>query len=295
MQLKKNSTVAIAVTCVASVSVWLFGVYVVDRMELSGMSWFKESIQVEASGAVDVWWPTSDVKISNVQPFKALLKDKAVHEYQMFWQVDGGQYNGMYDSYQDYPHKEAIVDLSSWNWKGAGPYKLSFIAQDGQGNEISRREITIYTADYVVKNSTVAPTDSVLTLPAPAPVAVDNTQAAVSSPSQTQSSGLYVEADSSPRRQANEWRNSRPGDAALMDKIADQSVGVWFGNWNYDVRNDAQQLVEKAGAKGETAVIVAYNIPGRDCGGYSAGGAGSPKATFLGCDLLRMVLEAAGL
>ena len=55
-------------------------------------------------------------------------------------------------------------------------------------------------------------------------------------------------------------------------RIANQAVATWFGGWNGDVRSDVQSLVSRAANKGKIATLVAYNIPHRDCGLYSAGG-----------------------
>lgn len=82
---------------------------------------------------------------------------------------------------------------------------------------------------------------------------------------------LYVDPDSSAKRQADEWRKDRPGDAAQMDKIATRPQAFWFGEWSGDVRTAVARVVDAAG--GSIPVLVAYNIPGRDCGGHSAGGA----------------------
>lgn len=60
-----------------------------------------------------------------------------------------------------------------------------------------------------------------------------------------------------------------------MDKVAAQPVARWFGGWNTNVEADVAQAVASATAANATAVLVAYNIPQRDCGSYSAGGAGS--------------------
>lgn len=91
-------------------------------------------------------------------------------------------------------------------------------------------------------------------------------------------SALWVPSISRPRLTAEEWRTSRPTDAAVMDKIAAQPVAQWFGDWNADVRGDVDRVVSQATAAGAMPVLVAYNIPQRDCGSYSAGGAGSPSA-----------------
>lgn len=59
----------------------------------------------------------------------------------------------------------------------------------------------------------------------------------------------------------------------MMDKIAGSATPTWFGGWNADVRGDVARLVGSAAATGSAPVLVAYNIPARDCGSYSAGGA----------------------
>src|SRR4051812_10812511 len=42
------------------------------------------------------------------------------------------------------------------------------------------------------------------------------------------SARLYVDPSSRAKQQANEWRRSRPADAALMDKIAEQPLARWI-------------------------------------------------------------------
>lgn len=55
-----------------------------------------------------------------------------------------------------------------------------------------------------------------------------------------------------------------------MAKIADQPTAQWYGNWG-NTEQDIRSLVSRTG--GSVPVVVAYNIPHRDCGGWSAGGA----------------------
>lgn len=86
---------------------------------------------------------------------------------------------------------------------------------------------------------------------------------------------LYVKSDSPALRQARDWRGSRRADAELLEYIAAQPTGAWFGDWNGDVARDAGRLMDDATRRGQVPTIVAYNIPNRDCGAYSAGGAGS--------------------
>ncbi len=84
------------------------------------------------------------------------------------------------------------------------------------------------------------------------------------------SARLFVDRDSPARKQADAWRRARPADAELMERIAAQPVGKWFGGWNRDVRGDVDRVMDRSG--GSVPVLVAYNVPNRDCGSYSAGG-----------------------
>lgn len=82
---------------------------------------------------------------------------------------------------------------------------------------------------------------------------------------------LYVDPNSSARQTADAWRLTRPADAAEMDKIAAQSQARWFGNWNTNITGDVGSAVTQMTSAGAVPVLVAYNIPQRDCGGLSGG------------------------
>jgi endoglucanase len=59
-----------------------------------------------------------------------------------------------------------------------------------------------------------------------------------------------------------------------MAELAARPVATWFTHdGGYEAR--ARTLTARAAAARRTPVIVLYSIPGRDCGSYSAGGAGS--------------------
>lgn len=89
---------------------------------------------------------------------------------------------------------------------------------------------------------------------------------------------LWVPAWSRARITADQWRSSRPADATLMDKIAAQPQAQWFGGASADIRADVDRVVASATSAGALPVLVAYNIPHRDCGSFAAGGASSPDA-----------------
>lgn len=97
------------------------------------------------SGIIDVWWPTDNARVGTETPFKALLRDRAIDSYSMYWQVDGDRLNEMYDNGTDYPHKEVLVGFSGWIWKGNGPYLINFIAKDkNSGTTLSQKSINLF-------------------------------------------------------------------------------------------------------------------------------------------------------
>jgi hypothetical protein len=97
------------------------------------------------SQTTDVWWPTNNAHVSGVQPLKAMVENSDVSQYTMTWQVDGGSPVPMNDSQADYPHKEALIDFTSWKWLGSGPYRLTLVSKDHSGKVISQAAIQVYT------------------------------------------------------------------------------------------------------------------------------------------------------
>ncbi len=97
------------------------------------------------STAINLWWPTNGGTVTGIQPFKGLIEGRDLGQYNMYWQVDGDRLNIMGDSNVDWPHKEALVDLSGWNWRDDGKYNLNFVAKDLSGIMISQKSIDIFT------------------------------------------------------------------------------------------------------------------------------------------------------
>ena len=86
---------------------------------------------------------------------------------------------------------------------------------------------------------------------------------------------LYIDPYSNAKRQVDEWRDTRPADASQINKIATESQADWFGDWSGNIRLAVSNRVTTITDAGALPVLVAYNIPVRDCGSYSSGGAGS--------------------
>jgi endoglucanase len=234
---------------------------------------------------INIWWPTSNAQLTGQQPFMAELKDMPVDNYKMYWSVDNGGWNHMPSSYNNYPHKEAVVDVNSWNWKGSGPYVVTYIATGNAGKKLAQKSVSVQV------NSETAATTSTVTEESPATTAdtqttntntIEPTTSTANNVEQSSNPlnkfSLYVQPGSNAERQAQEWRFSRPADAATMDRLAAQPVAKWLGGWNQNIENDTRSYIDAARQSNKLPVVVAYNIPQRDCGSYSAGGSSSGEA-----------------
>ena len=84
---------------------------------------------------------------------------------------------------------------------------------------------------------------------------------------------LYVDPSSNARRQADQWRSSRPADARAVDIIAQQPQAFWINEWAGEPKRAVSGIVKQVRKASALPVLVAYNIPNRDCGSHSAGGA----------------------
>jgi endoglucanase len=74
-------------------------------------------------------------------------------------------------------------------------------------------------------------------------------------------------------------RAGRSGDAALIAREAATPQAMWFtGGTPQEVRRDVRQASALAAATRTVPTLVVYNVPGRDCSQYSAGGAADDAA-----------------
>lgn len=61
-------------------------------------------------------------------------------------------------------------------------------------------------------------------------------------------------------------------DAALIEKMAKYGGADWIGDWTKDSENYMRRRVNQIEKDGALPIFILYNVPGRDCGQYSAGG-----------------------
>ncbi|TQM78550.1 endoglucanase [Saccharothrix saharensis] len=95
---------------------------------------------------------------------------------------------------------------------------------------------------------------------------------------QAADSAFYVDPNTSSAR----WVAANPGDsraAVIRDRIASVPAARWFTTTNTStVRSEVGSYVGAAASAGKIPILVVYNIPNRDCGGASGGGAPSHSA-----------------
>jgi endoglucanase len=101
---------------------------------------------------------------------------------------------------------------------------------------------------------------------------------ASASPAAAAPSVFYVD----PETNAARWVAANPNDgrtAVIRDRIANVPQPRWYTSTNTStVRAQVNGFVGAAAAAGKIPILVVYNIPNRDCGGASSGGAPSHAA-----------------
>jgi len=89
---------------------------------------------------------------------------------------------------------------------------------------------------------------------------------------------LYVNPYGQAASAWQECQSSHPADAKFLQKIAQQPTGWWMGEWSGDIEPAVHNLGNATNSLGMVPVVIAYNVPNRDCGQYSKGGSTSPDA-----------------
>ncbi|SDI97308.1 endoglucanase [Lentzea albidocapillata subsp. violacea] len=91
-------------------------------------------------------------------------------------------------------------------------------------------------------------------------------------------SAFYVDPSTSGAR----WVAANPGDsraAVIRDRVASVPQARWYTTTNTStVRSEVSSFVGAAASAGKIPILVVYNVPNRDCGGPSGGGASSHAA-----------------
>lgn len=96
-------------------------------------------------------------------------------------------------------------------------------------------------------------------------------------PSRRPRSPFWVDPHSDAARQVAAWEAAgRNSDAQVLRRIADRPLALWIPGG--DPGPEIRRARAGADATGRTLLLAAYNIPYRDCGQHSAGGARDARA-----------------
>ncbi|WP_055495300.1 glycoside hydrolase family 6 protein [Streptomyces sp. TP-A0356] len=88
---------------------------------------------------------------------------------------------------------------------------------------------------------------------------------------------FWVNPDGNAARQVAAYRKAgKTAEADQIRKIAERPTGEWIGPENPEA--EAQGFTEAARKADRTALLVLYNVPHRDCGQFSQGGAADGNA-----------------
>jgi endoglucanase len=237
--------------------------------------------------AVQPMWPTNGVAIDGKTAFIAQIPDQAGSSYDMFWYVDDGSWNWMGGAPNDLNVKQATVDVSGWNWKGSDKnYTIHFVAVLHSDKEriFASVPIVIGPASSAASSTAATKAAQAAAISATAnPQAVKNIvtapRATLLAPSTiTSSMPLYVSPNNPAVAAAA--NTSDPNVKRILSRLAGQATATWFGGWNSNITGDVSGVVTDAANHSQLPTLVAYNIPQRDCGSYSSGGA-SNNGTYL--------------
>lgn len=104
-----------------------------------------------------------------------------------------------------------------------------------------------------------------------------DTSTPVASSNPFENATFYINPESAAKKDADLYRTPYPDVAAQFDKIANAPVAIWAGDW-IPLGTEAAWISERLPPAGQLPAFVLYNIPVRDAGGYSGGGATSAAA-----------------
>lgn len=219
--------------------------------------------------AINISAPQANANIATNSTFtvNATLANTSASDYDMFWYVDNGSWNWMGTDGQG--NKAASINVTNWTWHApSNKYDIDLVAVMHNTGQRYYSDTTIY-----IGNST---TPAAATTSQPATISSSMIKTAATTPTSALPSNLYANPNSNAAHTAAS--SSDPTTKRIMTKLAATPTAYWFGDWNQNIQSDVSAVTTAAAGTNKTPVLVAYNIPDRDCNGYSSGGASSAAA-----------------
>jgi endoglucanase len=241
----------------------------------------------DISGTVQPLWPTNDANLTGHTALLAMVNGVAGNDYDMFWYVGTGTWNWMDASKNSSDIKQADIDLNGWHWRSDNTYNISFVAVMHSNHARIFSTVQVHVDDSL-SQSTVAVIQAAAVSAATAKAAAQTASQAAAVVAQ-QKSATFATSNSSTANSGQLSLYVDPtnvvsqklggvSDATakrILSRLSGQPMANWYGGWNTDVTADVNGYVSAASNVNQMPVLVAYNIPDRDCGGYSSGGSNS--------------------
>lgn len=215
----------------------------------------------------------------------------------VFWKVDDGKKNPIYNDGSGFV---ASINIYGWNWRGEGPYPVTIGLMDIQTSKVLVTKEFVFTrkgegevavvAHEVKTLATATTNEPVWTAPVvttsssstatttskPNPVSANKPQSAKVTLPVTNYSPLKVGSLYIPKKPAilSAIEVSKNSDEkTALEHITKQSSAIWLNGDGIDNNIYIQNIITESKSQSRLPVFVLYNIPDRDCGAYSSGGA----------------------
>lgn len=169
-------------------------------------------------------------------------------------------------------HDQAQTTYTTTRAVGVGTH--SVVVQFYQNRGRSTLKFS-YSKTQLVPAPAPSPTPTPLPTPTPVPTPAPTPQPSASAYPLYGARFFNDLAGDSAVAQIASWQSTRPADALQLQKIVSQPRASWMGSWSGDIQTATNALMTRAAAQKTLPVLIAYDIPFRDCGQFSAGGANS--------------------
>jgi endoglucanase len=166
-------------------------------------------------------------------------------------------------------YEQSASPISSHSqFRGIGNESGVSTAAASASNSTNSKAATTPTTLAPVKTSSTAAVTATKTTVVPAKTVSVSEPAYVNVPK-----NLYIDSTNGVYQAIESYAQTDPASAGSLAKITSEPMAKWFGGWSGAIANAVSSYVTAAAQSAATPVLVAYNIPDRDCGGASAGGA----------------------
>ena len=247
------------------------------------------------------WMPAP---VDQNQRFRYQLGAMDHKEVNAFWKSQGGHQNPVY--VRDQGVIEAVINMYGWRWREQGPYEVTFSVVDAETSEPLKQEtlvmnwagepgnseMNIRSQGVMLTSTSVTPSrtvsQSTATTPPTTPPSPESQPATATEMPQPSTETLLSVDKPAVRSSLREQHSVEYQEA--MEYILSQPNAVWLNGDGYDSNERIRDILDQATTENALPTFVLYNIPHRDCGSHSSGGAGSDADYRAWIDRLASVL-----